>query len=187
MTGDMFPDMRQVAGGHRSQADRAPLRDEGGALGNVKSIVVDAAVEVGALIDAVCCRCGNWIDWEHYRPHQRVPARRIEDPDCVIRLALLGSDFGLRSGGYIEVHVLPGERVIEADGGYYDPHYEPKKVIDGSLHWHELDRQRLGQVLVGMFDRIMREYTDKEKSDGNPGLPSRTPGLGPDSERLCLA
>ncbi len=187
MTEDMFLAMRQIAGDSQSQADQAPLWDEGGALGKVKSIVVDAAVEVGALIDAVCCRCGNWIDWEHYRPHHRVSAGKVEDPDCVIRLALPGSDFGLRAGGYIEVRVLPGERVIEADGGYYAPDYEPKKVIDGSFRWHEMDRQRLGQVLVGMFDRIMREYTEKEKSDGSAVLPPRTPGLGPDSERLCLA
>jgi hypothetical protein len=187
MTQERFRATEGDTGVNQLQIRRFLQWDDEKALENVKSILVDAAVEAGALIDAVCCRCGNWIDWEHYRPHPVISAGRDEDPGSIIRLALPGSDFGLRAGGYIEMRVLPKERVIEADGGYYDPHREPRKVIDESLRWHELSRQRLGQVLVVMFDRIIREYMVKERSDGSPDGRSRGPDWGPDSERLCLA
>lgn len=55
---------------------------------------------------------------------------------------------------------MPQEEVVEADGGYYDAYRQPRPVIEGSLRWHELNPQRLGQVLIMMYDRIIRDYRE---------------------------
>ena len=132
---------------------------------NVQSILVDAALEVGALIDAVCCRCGDWVDWQHYRPHPGIRADKHTTSASIIRLALTEDVFGLRAGGYIEMCVVPQEGVIEACGGYYDAYDQPKPVIDGSLRWHEVNHQNVGQVVLLMYDRIFRSYMVREETD----------------------
>ena len=132
---------------------------------NVQSILVDAALEVGALIDAVCCRCGDWVDWQHYRPHPGIRADKQTTSASIIRLALTEDVFGLRAGGYIEMRAVREERVIEACGGYYDAYDQPKPVIDGSLRWHEVNHQNVGQVLLLMYDRIFRAYMVCEEPD----------------------
>jgi len=135
------------------------------ALGDIAAILIDAAIHVGALIDAVCCRIGDWVDWQHYHPHPRMSNGNCGDHDIIVRLALTEDERSLRAGGYIEMRVMPEEKVIEADGGYYDAYHQPNTVIDGALRWHELDPQRLGQVLMLMHSRIVREYMVHEKAD----------------------
>jgi len=152
---------------------------------DITAILIDAAIHVGALIDAVCCRIGDWVDWQHYHPHPRMSDGTSGDQDATIRLALTETECGLRSGGYIEMRVMPEEKVVEADGGYYDAYHQPKIVIDGALRWHELNPERLGQVLMMMYGRIMREYMVHERSEGSPELPF--PGLdwAASADRLC--
>ncbi len=153
----------------RNQSSEHPEKD---APGYITAIVVDAAVQVGALIDAVCCRSGDWIDWQHYRPHPRMSIGNHGVQDAVVRLMLTADERGLRDGGYIEVRVMPEEMVIEADGGYYDAYHQPEMVIDGSLRWHELNPQRLAQVLMLMHNRIMREYVAGARSEESLQVPS---------------
>jgi len=146
------------------QMEHLPDSDDREAL-NVESILVDAAIDVGALIDAVCCRIGRWIDWQHYRPLPGTSAGGHDDPSSIIRLALPEDFFGLRAGGYIEMCVLREERVIEACGGYHDAYDQPKPVIGGSLRWHEVNHQSVGQALMLMHDRIFRAYLVRDESD----------------------
>ncbi len=146
------------------EIDHLPDGDDREML-NVQSILLDAALEVGALIDAVCCRCGDWVDWQHYRPLPGIWAGNHDGPGSSIRLSLAEDIFGLRAGGYIEMCVVSEERVIEACGGYYDAYDQPKPVIDGSLRWHEVNHQNVGQALLVMYDRIIRAYLVREESD----------------------
>jgi hypothetical protein len=155
------------------------------ASGDIAAIVVDAAVQVGALIDAVCCRIGDWIDWQRYRPHPRMSIGNHGVQDAVVRLMLAADERGLRDGGYIEVRVRPEEVVIEADGGYYDAYHQPETVIDGSLCWHELNHQRLAQVLMLMHNRVMREYTVHEWSEESLRVPSEGLDRGSEANMLC--
>jgi len=108
-----------------------------------------------------------------------------EDPGSIIRLELAENDHGLRAGGYIDICVLPEDRVIEADGGYYDNYRQPRPVIDGALRWHEVDPQRLGQVLLVMHNRIMREYMAHEWSERSLELPFSGFNRGADEDGLC--
>jgi hypothetical protein len=140
--------------------------EETEAPSDISAVLTDAAIHVGALIDAVCCRIGNWFDWQHYRLHPRVSDGNGGDPDTIVRLELTEDERSLRAGGYIEVRVMPGGKVIEADGGYYDAYQQPRVIIDGSLRCHELTPQRLGQLLMMMHGRITREYMLREGSDG---------------------
>ncbi len=144
----------------RLPRDQAPEHREGEVPGDMAAVLVDAAVQVGALIDAVCCRIGDWVDFEHYRPHPGIAVGSRGDKATIVRLKLTENERSLRAGGYIEVRVMPQEKVVEADGGYYDAYRQPRPVIEGSLGWHELNPQRLGQVLVMMYDRITRDYRD---------------------------
>ena len=146
------------------QIDHLPDGDDREML-NVQSILLDAALEVGALIDAVCCRCGDWVDWQHYRPLPGIWAGNHDGPGSSIRLSLAEDIFGLRAGGYIEMCVMREERVIEVCGGYYDAYDQPRPVIDGSLRWHEVNHQNAGQALMLVHDRIIRAYMVREESD----------------------
>ncbi len=132
---------------------------------SIAAVLIDAAIHVGALIDAVCCRIGDWVDWQHYRPHPEMCDGNSGDRGVIVRLTLTEDERSLRTGGYIEMRMMPREKVIEADGGYYDAYHQPKPVIDGHLGWHELDPQRLGQVLMLMYSRITREYMVHECSE----------------------
>jgi hypothetical protein len=152
---------------------------------DIAAILIDAAIHVGALIDAVCCRIGDWVDWQHYHPHPRMSDGNRGDQDATIRLALTETECGLRSGGYIEMRVVPEEKVVEADGGYYDAYHQPKIVIDGALRWHELNPERLGQVLMMMYGRIMREYMARARSEESLEASSRSLDRGVISEILC--
>jgi len=155
---EMTTQIRQLQMGHFPDInDREAL--------NVQSILVDVALDVGALIDAVCWRCGDWVDWQHYRPLPGVSAGSHGDPGSIIHLALAEDIFGLRAGGYIEVRVVREEKIIEACGGYYDAYDQPKPIIDGSLRWHEVNHQNVGQALILMHDRIIRAYMVREESD----------------------
>jgi len=146
------------------QMDHFLYRNDREAL-NVQSILVDAALDVGALIDAVCCRCGDWVDWQHYRPLPGISAGNHDGPGSIIRLALAEDIFGLRAGGYIEMCAMPEHRVVEVCGGYFDAYDQPKPVIDGSLRWHEVNHQNVGQALILMHGRIIRAYMVREESD----------------------
>lgn len=139
---------------------QTPEHREGEVPGDMAAVLVDAAVQVGALIDAVCCRIGDWVDFEHYHLHPGMSVGSGGDKATVVRLQLTENERGLRAGGYIEVRVMPQEKVVEADGGYYDAYRQPRPVIEGSLGWHELNPQSLGQVLIMMFDRIIRDYRE---------------------------
>lgn len=152
---------------------------------DIAAILIDAAVHVGALIDAVCCRIGAWVDWQHYRPHPSMSDGSRGDQDTIVRLTLMEDERSLRGGGYIEIHVMPQEEVIETDGGYYDAYHQPRPVIDGALGWHEVDPQRLGQVLLVMHNRIMREYMVHEWSEGSLELPFSGLNRAADEDSLC--
>jgi hypothetical protein len=128
------------------------------ALLNIQSILVDASLEVGALIDAVCCRCGEWVDLHYYQPHPGTRGDGHMAAASIIRLALAENDCGLRAGGYVEMYIPPEEKVVEADGGYYDEYHQPQQVIEGSMRWQDVNHQTVGQALLLMYDRIMREY-----------------------------
>ncbi len=151
------------------------------APGDIAAILVDAAVQVGALIDAGCCRIGEWVDWQHYHPHPGMSLGNGGNKATIVRLTLTEDERNLRAGGYIEVRVMPEEELIEADGGYYDAYDQPKTVVEGCLRWHEVNAQRLGQVLMMMYGRIMREYTARAKSGDSLEV---SPGSGI-AERLC--
>ncbi|MBN2100218.1 MAG: hypothetical protein JW753_11555 [Dehalococcoidia bacterium] len=138
--------------GHRSD------HGSGETVKEIESVLVDVALEVGALIDAVCCRCGDWVDWQYYRPHPGTRGDGHIAAASIISLALAESDCGLRAGGYVEIYILPEEKLVEADGGYYDECHQPRQVIGGSLRWQEVDHQTVGQALLLMYARIMREY-----------------------------
>ena len=140
--------------------------------GDVAAILFDAAVHVGALIDAACSRLGDWVDLEHYHPHPGMSVVNREDKAKIVRLTLREDERSLRAGGYIEVRAMPQEKVVEADGGYYDAYRQPRPVIEGSLDWQELNPQRLGQVLMMMHGRIMREYMARAKSEESLGVSS---------------
>jgi len=161
----------------QSEMEHFPESDDREAL-NVQSILVDAALEVGALIDAVCCRIGDWVDWQHYRPHPGIRADSQSTVAPIIRLALAEDVFGLRGCGYIEMCVVREERVIEACGGYYDAYDQPKPVIDGSLRWHEVNHQNVGQALLVMYDRIIRAYLVRDESDDRLCLGQQGVGQG---------
>jgi hypothetical protein len=152
--------------------------------GDIEAILIDAAIHVGSLIDAVCCRIGEWVDWQHYHPHPRLSDGGRGDQDTIVHLKLMEDERSLRGGGYIEIHVMPQEEVIETDGGYYDAYNQPRPVIDGAFRWHEVDTQRLGQVLLVMHNRIMREYMMHECSEGSPEVPSPSLGRGIVAESL---
>ena len=146
------------------QIDRLSDGDDREAL-NVQYILVDAALKVGALIDAVCCRCGDWVDWQHYRPLPGISAGNHDGLGSIIRLVLAEDIFGLRAGGYIEMCAMPEHRVVEVCEGYFDAYDQPKPVIDGSLRWHEVNHQNVGQALILMHGRIIRAYMVREESD----------------------
>ena len=147
--------------------DQTLAQREKDAIGDVAAVLVDAAVNVAALIDAICCRVGEWVDLEHYHPHPGMSTGNRGDKATTVRLTLTEDERNLRTGGYIQVRVLPEEKVIEADGGYYDAYHQPRPVIEGCLRWHELNPRRLGQVLMMMYDRIMREYTVRTRLEEN--------------------
>jgi hypothetical protein len=149
--------------------------------GDIAAALVDAAVHVGALVDGVCCRIGDWVDWQHYHPHPGMSVGNGGIKSTIVRLTLTEDVRNLRAGGYIEVRVMPEEKLIEADGGYYDAYDQPKTVIEGSLCWHELNPQRLGQVLMMMYGRIMREYVARARF-GDSLAVSHGSGI---AERLC--
>jgi hypothetical protein len=165
MTLQMLLNMETATAVGQLPRDQTPEHREKEAPGDIAAILVDAAVQVGALIDAVCCRVGAWVDLEHYHPHPRMSVGSQGDRATVVRLTLMEDERSLRAGGYIEVRAMPEENVVEADGGYYDAYHQPKTVIDGVLRWHELNPQRLAQVLILMHNRIMREYWVHERSD----------------------
>lgn len=139
----------------------------------IAAILVDTVIQVGPLIDAICCRVGDWVDWRHYRPLPGISGGSRDDPGLVIRLALSEDIFGLRYGGYIEVCVLSEEKIIKAYGGYYDAYDQPKPVIDGSLQWHVVTHDNVGQALLVMHDRIMRKHMVCEESHGRLCLEQR--------------
>lgn len=141
--------------------------------GNISAILVDTVIQVGPLIDAICCRMGDWVDWRHYRPLPGIRGGRRDDPGLVISMALAEDILGLRYGGYIEVCVLSEEKIIKAYGGYYDAYDQPKPVIDGSLRWHEVTHDNVGQALLVMHDKIMRKHTACEESHGRSCLEQR--------------
>ncbi len=155
------------------------------ALGDIAAILIDAAIHVGAFIDGVCCRFGDWVDLEHYHPHPRISDSGRGDHDTIVRLTLMEDERRLRGGGYIQMHVLPEAKVIEADGGYYDAYHQPRPVIDGALRWHEVDPQRLGQMLLVTHNRIMREYMVHEMSEEGLEAPSLSLGRSIVAESLC--
>ncbi len=155
------------------------------ALDDIAAILVDAAVHVGALIDAACCRFGDWVDLEHYHPHPRMSFSDRGNKATIVRLTLTENERSLRAGGYIEVRAMPDEKVIEADGGYYDAYRQPRPVIEGSLPWYEVNQQRLGQVLMLMHDRIVREYMARAGSEESLGASSRSLYRGSIAEMSC--
>jgi hypothetical protein len=155
----------------RSQAVHPVERDEREAMPKVEPILIDAALQVGALVDAVCCRCGDWVDRRHYRSHPEIRTDNRTAATSIIRLALAENDRGLRAGGYIDICVLPREGVVEANGGYYDPYHQPKPVIEGSLRRQDVSYQAVGQLLIQMFERIVRAYMACETSDDSRGDP----------------
>ncbi len=166
MTQQMLSEIETATAVNQLPRDQALEHRDKKVPGDIAAILIDAAIQVGPLIDAVCCRIGDWIDWQHYRPHPRMSVGNRGVQDAVVCLALTEDERSLRAGGYIEMRVLPEERVIEADGGYYDAYHQPKAVIDGVLRWHELNPQGLGQILMLMHNRIMREYMVHERSEG---------------------
>ncbi len=127
----------------------------------VESVLNDAAIYVGALIDGICSRSGKWVDWERYRPLFIFRPGPDEGPVSGVSLALARNERGLRAGGFIEMHVLPKQRRVEANGGYYDEYNQPRPVIEGSLSWQELTYQGLGQTLLLMYDRIVKAYGER--------------------------
>ncbi len=146
--------------------------------GKVESVLSETTIHVGALIDAVCSRFGDWIDWERYRPHLMFHPGPDQEPVSDISLALPGDEHGLRAGGFIEMHVLPKQERVEASGGYYDEYNQPTPVIEGSLSWQDLTYQRLGQTLLLMYDRIVRAYGERsartdEANDSDDRRPDR--------------
>jgi hypothetical protein len=155
------------------------------APGDIAAILVDAAVHVGALIDAVCCRFGDWVDLEHYHPHTRMSVGNRGDKATIVHLTLTENEQSLRAGGYIEVRAMPDKKVIEADGGYYDAYRQPRPVIEGSFPWYEVNQQRLGQVLMLMHDRIVREYMACARSEESLGASSRSLDRGGIAEMSC--
>lgn len=150
--------VRQPDQVNESQIDRCPEHDQDLAMRNVKSIVLDAVLDVAALIDAVCCRIGDWVDRDRCRLHPDVSKVIREDPGPIVRLALAKGEHALPDGGYIEVRILPQEELVEADGGYYDEHNQPQRVIQVSLRWNEVNHKSLGQALLLIYDRIIRAY-----------------------------
>ena len=152
--------------------NQPPEDREKGAPGDIAAILFDAAVHVGALIDAACSRLGDWVDLEHYHPHPGMSVGNREDKATIVRLTLRENERSLRAGGYIEVRAMPQEKVVEADGGYYDAYRQLRPVIEGSLGWHELNPQRMGQVLMMMHNRIMREYMVRGRSEESQGVSS---------------
>ena len=142
------------------------------APGDIAAILIDAAIQVGPLIDAACCRIGDWVDWQRYRPHPRMCDGSHGDKHIIICLALTEDERSLPAGGYIEMRVMPEQKAIEADGGYYDTYHQPKTVIDGAVRWHGLNPQKLGQILMLMHNRIMREYMVHERSGEGLKMPS---------------
>ena len=155
------------------------------APGDTAAILVNAAVQVGALIDAVCCRIGEWVDLEHYHPHPGMSVGYRGDKATAVRLTLTEDERNLRTGGYIEVRVLPDKKVVEADGGYYDAYRQLRPVIEGSLGWQELNPQKLGQVLMMMYGRIMREYIAHARFEENLEVSSGSLDRDGIAERLC--
>jgi hypothetical protein len=165
--------------------DQTLEQREKDAPSDIAAVLVDAAVHVGALLDAVCCRVGDWVDLEHYHPHPGMSAGYRGNKASTVRLTLTEDERNLRAGGYIEVRVLPEEKVIEADGGYYDAYRQPRPVIEGSLGWQELNPQKLGQVLMMMYGRIMREYIAHARFEENLEVSSGSLDRGGVAERLC--
>ncbi|HWR70577.1 MAG TPA: hypothetical protein VN415_05925 [Dehalococcoidia bacterium] len=155
------------------------------ASGDIAAILVDAAVHVGALIDAFCCRVGDWVDLEHYHPHPGMSVGYRGNKATAVRLTLTEDERNLHTGGYIEVRVLPDEKVVEADGGYYDAYRQLRPVIEGSLGWHELNPQKLGQVLMMMYGRIMREYIAHARFEENLEVSSGSLDRDGIAETLC--
>lgn len=161
--------MRQPKKVNESHIDQYLEMDLDLALGNAKSVVLDAAIDVAALIDAVCCQVGERVDRDPYEPNPEMTAGGREESGALLRLALARGDHGLRAGGYIEVRVLPEKRLVEADGGYYDKHYQPQRIIHGSLHWREVSHESVGQALLLAYDRVVRAYMVREEpGDGFP-------------------
>lgn len=141
-----------------------PMTDEAlgaGWPGGVESMLGEAAVHAGALIDGVCCRFGDWVDWDRYRPLFSFRTGPDEGPVSAITLALAGNDHGLRAGGFIEMQVLPRQKRVEANGGYYDEYNQPRPVIEGSFGWQDLTQELLGQALLLMYDRIVKAYGER--------------------------
>ncbi len=121
----------------------------------------EATIHVGALIEGVCCRCGDWVDWERYRPLFIFRPGPDEGPISAVSLYLAGNERGLPAGGFIEMHVLPKQKRVEANGGYYDEYNQPRPVIEGSFGWQELTHQLLGQTILLMYDRIVKAYGER--------------------------
>ncbi len=131
------------------------------ALDDIRAILIDTAVQVGALID------GTFVD-----PRKKMRRRSFSPPATLthnfdrkgeeetLYLALTKSNRGLHTGGYIELHLLSEKRVIKANGGYYDAWRHPRPVCEKSLSLHELDHQKLGQILVMIHNRVLREYAE---------------------------
>jgi len=165
--------------------NQAPENRERGASGDIAAVLVDAAVHVGALIDAACSRLGDWVDLEHYHPHPGMSVVNREDKATIVRLTLREDERSLRAGGYIEVIAMPEKAVVEADGGYYDAYHQPKTVIEGCLGWHELSPQRLGQVLMIMHGKIMREYMARARFEESLEVSSGSPNRGGTAEMSC--
>lgn len=165
MTLQTHPAMEKSSEVNLSAEHRYPEPHERDALQTVKSTLVDAVLDVGALIDAVLCRCGDWVDWQHYRPLPGIREDNSAAADFIIRLALGDDIFGLRCGGYIEMRAAREERTIEICGGYYDAYDQPEPVINGSLRWDEVNHQEVGQMLLLIHERVMRAHILRETSD----------------------
>ncbi len=130
--------------------------------GAVAAMVVDTAVNVAALINAVYWPQGEWADRENNRPQPWISVYDRGSQYAVVRLILTGDEGSLRGGGYIEVRVMLEEKVVAADAAYFDVYRQPKGVISACLDWQELDPHSLGQLLVSMYDRLIMEYTVHE-------------------------
>lgn len=151
-----------VSVGEATSFDQTQLRPsledrERQVVDNVKAIMADVAVQVGALIDGVGCKFAQIVDWQYYPP-STASASRSNSNDEMICFAITENEKGLHSGGYIELSLPPGEEVLRAKGGYYDTCYQPTAVYEKSLPLRRLDRQKLGQALMEVYDRVIREY-----------------------------
>ncbi len=141
---------------------------------NLRAILIDTAVQVGALIDGTC------IDVRRKTRKKTLPVTTPTRVDRdiemeTVHLALTKNDRGLHAGGYIEMRVFSQERMIKANGGYYDDSRHARPVCEGALSLNELDHQKLGQILMLIHNRVMREYAECAARRGTRNMLTATP------------